>query len=220
MKYFISDKNEHLVDELIESFQRAEKRLKEIERSSFGEGVDIPAINELRYAASHIIATLKSSSSEEFKGDDRSFEKQEEDIRRAIRHTQRASYDAIEAGVLSKLYLIKSVQEDYRDIVISSIITGWPDILGTAGEINAKIQAINISDEKEDNYELVYQQYLELDKITNKFSGYRDELNKHAVLLREKASRDYRSKVITYAISGSALVIALIQLMIKLLSSN
>lgn len=40
-------------------FAEAEKRIKEIEHSN--EGLDIPAINELRYAAFHLLEILTSS---------------------------------------------------------------------------------------------------------------------------------------------------------------
>ncbi len=218
MKYIFFEENEYLVDQLIEDFQKAEHRLKTIERSNIDEGIDIPAINELRYAASHIISTFKNSAS---LGGEDLIKTQKEAIRRAIRHTQRASYDAIESGILSQLYAIKSIQDDYKDIMISVVIKDWIEILGMAQKINNEIQEINITSEKEEstkkeeNYELIYQKYMELDEHTKKFGIYRDELNKYLNQKKTAETKASQIRFITFTISGTALLIGLIQLIIK-----
>lgn len=126
MSYIFFDENKQQIDKLIQCFNIAESRLKEIERSNVS-GIVIPAINELRYSAQHIILSLNDTSVKD----------QEESILRAIRHAQRASYDAIEAGILYALDEIRSMQDGYQDMAISSVIQGWTEIMGKA-EINKK----------------------------------------------------------------------------------
>jgi len=54
------------------------------------DGQYIPAINELRYTSRHILRSLTAQNVAE----------QAEQIRRAISHCQRASYDTLDMSVL------------------------------------------------------------------------------------------------------------------------
>jgi len=107
--------------------------------------------------------------------------------------------------------------------MISEVIKDWIEILGMAQKINNEIQEINITSEKkesskkEENYELIYQKYMELDEHTNKFGIYRDELNKYLNQKKTAETRTSQIRFITFTISGTALLIGLIQLIIKII---
>jgi hypothetical protein len=219
MKYTFFEDNEHLINELIRCFTLAESRLKEIERGNICNGVVIPAINELRYSASHIISSIKNDSS--------SIKNQEESLRRAIRHSQRASYDAIEGGILFALDEIKVMQESYHDMVISSIVHGWADILANAKMAHDKIKEIAITIEKEDNYELAYEYYKQLVQIIEKFPGYREELNKARFIKEDEERKDMQAKeereikekrfrFKTLCFSGTAIIIAVLGILVRI----
>lgn len=227
MNQIIHKNNTSLFNNLIAEFEKAENRLKLIERQNIQEGIDIPSINELRYAACHIIRALKENDSESPE------DTQEEEIKRAIRHCQRASYDAIEAGILSQLYIVKEFQEEYKNIVISTVIKDWNEILITANNINKTIQDVKINDEKEDNYEIIHENHIQLEKHTRNFGIYREELNKIKIeqsskdaLIKEQQiaierqeenhQKQNKALLISRIISAALLAVAAIQLIINL----
>lgn len=100
------------ITELHTLFSRTENRIKSMEYD--GEGLDIPAINELRYVGFHLLKYLISSS--------------ESELDKAVNHAKRAFYDACESSVVLHLSKIKEFEEKYQSVIsISDVIKDYPD---------------------------------------------------------------------------------------------
>ena len=76
------------------------------ERMPTPSGVVVPAINELRYSAKHMIDALSLADKNAA----------DEQMRRAIRHCERARFDALRATVLFFIRDFRQFSEDYRMI--------------------------------------------------------------------------------------------------------
>lgn len=87
-------------------------------------GVDIPAINELRYAGRHILNGLVAKSDAE----------KEDQFLRAKRHCQRALYDAYDGAIFYRLRCFQEFEHDYR---LVSVLTVVPEFVS----IKAKVMA-------------------------------------------------------------------------------
>ncbi|MBF0109266.1 MAG: hypothetical protein HQL76_08830 [Magnetococcales bacterium] len=103
---------EDLLNTISELFRNAEIEIKLAEQMS--GNIIIPAINELRYAGNHLLKGLLASSPKE----------QREQYFRALRHCQRAHYDAVEAVLLYLLDKFRTFQNDYEEVSIPAV---WPD---------------------------------------------------------------------------------------------
>ena len=103
------------IQDLKKLFNRAEQYAKEVEM--LRSEVQIPAINELRYAGHHL---LKAIDEEGYVSDD---------LLEAKSHCFRAMYEAVEAGIVFCLDEIKEFQERYSDVVVSEVIADYPDRL-------------------------------------------------------------------------------------------
>jgi hypothetical protein len=166
-RFLIYPENESTFDDLILAFKAAEKRLKTIEREDVRDGLDIPSVNELRYVSFHILASLET--------DDVGV--QQEQIKRAIRHCQRASYDAVELRVLQLLEDVQQFRDDYRLVPVSNVLLGYVEMMAKTQEINQFIA--DASDEtKPEYYEICEQKLEDLKIIVVKLDASREELNK------------------------------------------
>lgn len=98
-------------------YNEADNFAREI--SEFRDEISIPAYNELRYAGYHIIKALNDNGTIS----------DEEQLRRAISHCERAEYEAAEAGIISVIESISRFREDFKNIVIGDIIPSYSDII-------------------------------------------------------------------------------------------
>ena len=140
---------------LLNDFKEAENYIK-ISEISVGE-LDIPSINELRYFGYHLTKALSDSSI--------SVEKQREEIYKAKRHCNRASYDAIELGLLNCFEIIADFHCDYGSkIFIQEVIPNYIDKMTRVEEIkNIIAQGERI--ERGDYYKNCEQYLIELNEI-------------------------------------------------------
>ena len=74
--------------------------------------VAIPATNELRYAGHHLLQSINEDG----------MVHDEEYLRKAKSHCERAMYEAAEAGIMSALEQINDFRKDYKDIVVSEVV--------------------------------------------------------------------------------------------------
>ncbi|MBN1942424.1 MAG: hypothetical protein JW849_03930 [Phycisphaerae bacterium] len=77
-------------EELYRLFRKAESAMKEVEEIEYE--LSVPPLNQLRYAGQHVLKFLGGEKPQD-----------EEELRRARRHIQRAIYDSYEAGILGIL---------------------------------------------------------------------------------------------------------------------
>ena len=102
--------------ELRRLYEKADSFAREIGEVR-GE-VQIPAINELRYAGHHLLQSIDDDGVINI-----------ESLRKAKSHCERAMYEAAEAGIMFCLDSIKDFRRDYSDVVISDVIKEYPQRL-------------------------------------------------------------------------------------------
>jgi|TARA_Y100000052_G_scaffold17615_1_gene17150 hypothetical protein len=153
------------------AFKEAEDYIKKSE-ISVGE-LDIPSVNELRYFGYHLVKAL--SNPELSKTD------QLEEIHRAKKHAQRASYDAIELGLISNLEVIADFHTKYGDkSYLTEIHNDYYALMTRVEEIKVTVGQESRHDRAE--YYRVCEGYLvELTTIKNKL-----ELSKSSLASREE----------------------------------
>lgn len=108
-----------LYKDVVEKFKIAENDLKKAEVIDNKHRPLIPAINELRYCSHHLMAAISEISKDQ----------QLEELRRAERHCERASYDSLSIALI---FLIMKIN-DYttrlipKNVVMTDIIKTYPD---------------------------------------------------------------------------------------------
>lgn len=101
-------------------YQTADQFAREV--AEFRQAVSIPAHNELRYAGHHLLQALGESGTVA----------DEEQLRRACSHCERAMYEAAEAGIISVLQSIAQFQRDYKDLVVAEVVPTYRDCKAAA----------------------------------------------------------------------------------------
>lgn len=101
---------------LHELFDQADVLVKEVE-DFIGEA-GIPALNEMRYAGYHLAHSILL---QECKFCD-------DQITSAINHCKRACYEASEAGIVVALLQFDEFRTEYKNVVVSDIVTDWVQI--------------------------------------------------------------------------------------------
>ena len=108
-------------------YETADRFTREV--SAFRDDVVIPANNELRYAGHHLLQSINEQGV--ITNDDQ--------LHKAKRHCERAMYDAAEAGIISATEAIRVFGQEYRDVVISSVVGAYPNVLLSAKQAQALI---------------------------------------------------------------------------------
>lgn len=158
-------------------FAEAEQRIKQIEHTQ--QGLDIPAINELRYVAFHLLEALVSDQV----GQDRHKPK-------ILSHIQRAIYDACEALISIHLHDLRRFQEDYRLVVVSEVIKDYSSLMEKAEEAKRLISETRRGhDGRASYYEIALQHVDTLTQINATLLASRDELNKKLTNQRKESRR-------------------------------
>ncbi len=191
-----------ILAEISELFKLAEEKIKLIENLEDG-GLPLPAINQLRYVAFHL---LRAENIVEDKIKD-------EELRKAKNHCQRAIYDAIEIGIIHLLDKIKVFQMDYKLVSIVDIVPSYIPICKRADEITyflseASRRSIeDHSNNRGDYYEKSNELFNELQENVKLLDYSRPELNK-----KLQKSR------ITFIISISALIASFLSVIIAIIA--
>lgn len=170
----IAIENRGTFEHLYKAFEKAKDRIKKITHDIYGpdnieQTLAAPALNELRYVGFHIIRAISRLDRKE----------QEEELRRAIRHCERASYDIIEIGIAYQLGRLEYFREEFRQTPITATIKEWGHICESVNRINAELCEINRFDEAGEEYLIVAEEKLQqLLGITANLPQYRKELDK------------------------------------------
>lgn len=117
---------------LLKLFQQLEPLQKETELVA--KGLDAAALNETRNATYHLLIGLCDST------------KCEKEIEKAESHAKRAIYDCHEAILLNELEKFKVFKEDYKDVVITDVISDYPERCKNAESAKDKIVEIRKAD--------------------------------------------------------------------------
>ena len=189
-----------LLVEISDLFALAEKKLKAIEH--LAGGLSVPAVNQLRYVAFHLLRAENSIAEDE----------KINELRKAKNHCQRAIYDAVECGITHYLEKIKIFQEDYATIIIPEVIPGYIEITVLANDASAFISEItreSIGDHcnnQGDQYSQSSDLFDKLKSCCAMLEGARPELNKKLQINRIKFALAFG----TFALAAIGIIAAII----------
>ncbi|MCB1699544.1 MAG: hypothetical protein H6985_02630 [Pseudomonadales bacterium] len=165
---FILDENMHLYRKVLEAFKQAEQFIKNVELESNGDDLSVPSINELRYCGHHLVKALERGADAE---------KQGEELKKAFRHCKRASFDAVELGIIRKLEIIRTFEYDYRKSLVTDV---WPDYVECAKQL-AEVQQFlgnqGVMRGREDYFNSCLDSYQKVAAISAKTDTVRPKLN-------------------------------------------
>lgn len=154
----------NICKEISEKFKKAEKITKKVE-SMHGSGVCIPAINELRYCGSHLTDALTCTDNTK-----------NESYMKALRHCNRAIYDASEASILASFKKFDSFRKEYKNVYLVDIIPNYPKILESYKKAQEYVNENNAS--KEEHYQELYNHSVVLYKGMITIESLEEELKK------------------------------------------
>ena len=192
------------ISELAAAYKIADKSAREV--AQFRSAVAVPANNELRYAGHHLLQSLDGTAPV-LKPDD---------IRKATNHCERAMYDAAEAGLIFAIAEIACFQDDYKNVVVSRVVTDYPKIRGLAikaqetlaqgrdARVSAQTQASEYMD-----------LFRSLRDAVHRLHGARDDLN---AMIRKDAD-DNRRFLLKFAFRVVGVLIAAIALVWSIASA-
>jgi hypothetical protein len=177
------------LNEVRNLFNEAEKALKTVEHLH-GEGIIVPAINELRYAGNHLLRAAAAIDPDE----------KQKNIERAKNHCKRAHYDAIEIGVIAYLEKFDKFHNDYRLIPIRPVIPEYPHYLKVRRTVLNFVE--DASPEQRHKFHTQLDSYFkELKEILDNLEDYREDLNKSMAIRRMAALTSF--VMIALAIPGA-----------------
>lgn len=179
--------------EVAQLFAQAESEAKKAELL-LGE-LSIPCVNELRYAGSHLIQGLVAR------------DKDEEQLERACKHCRRALYDAWEAQILYYLEKISAFQHDYRNVVISDVLSNYTELSMSIQQSRDVILKAQAMPDKEERCLTIAGHVDVLAKIQQTLDASRDELNKK---MRKECSI-YWVRVLGVLVTILALVVSILK---------
>lgn len=160
---------------LYELFRQAEVQLKQTEQ--IDRNLTIPAINELRYVAFHLLRALSEQDSTGF----------DADIERAENHAKRAIYDATEASILSLLEKAEAYQSDFKNLECTTeVLPNYVDLLNQLERIRCGVSEVRASEELYLNRQQYYPQVL---KYIDELKGLVATLEQADPLIRIKSRK-------------------------------
>ncbi|PZQ44290.1 MAG: hypothetical protein DI551_10415 [Micavibrio aeruginosavorus] len=169
-----SSEEQRLLAETRALYDKAEGAIKSIEHVV---GLDIPSVNQLRYAGRHLIDYASANCSDPL-----------EEIKKAKRHCQRAIYDANDASIQLLIHEVGAFQADYKDVEVTDI---YPNYMGL---LRAKTDAVNFLEQRRtdgQDRETVYSECeahrTSLSAMVDEIPYAREELNKRVRRQRSDA---------------------------------
>jgi len=146
-------------------YDEAEAYIAEI--SSLWDGLEVTAVNQLRYSGRHVLNALTGNTSLNA----------EEEYRRAVSHAKRAIFDALDSGIIFCLQKIDIFKQDYRRIEITT--PGYHDTIRAARKSKALLDdARRKYDTRHDFYEEAREHFAILKEACEVLEDSRPEQNK------------------------------------------
>lgn len=174
----IHPENTEAMSLVMMAFRQAEVDIKTVELESYGEDLNIPSINELRYVGHHLCKAFSEGIS---------VAAQAEEFKRAQRHAERASYDAIELGIIAQLEAIRDFQLDTKNDDLSKT---WPNYIDDMEKVESAKKFIlehSVSRERENYFADCSAHYKEIEKVISKINVARPKVV--ATRKQERTSR-------------------------------
>jgi len=155
------------IEKLSKAFQKAEETLKDQEL--LGRGLLIPAVNQLRYVASHLIRTLGQDNQNQI----------DDNLRKAIGHCHRAIFDSLEVQVRYYLSECDAFVEQFKDVAIVPDVPSYLDDKTIVDSIRIELSSMMCAGDKRHEYWKKMEQHLsKLKEINTKWNQARSELIK------------------------------------------
>jgi len=154
------------LSEIVALFDRAEVDLKKSEH--LDSNLNIPCINELRYAGYHIAKATSDDNPDE-------------NLEKAVGHCKRAIYDANESAVIFLLEDIRAFQLDYSQSAhVITVVHNYIEIKKNVHGITTRLDENKRSNHKNRDkyYESCAHDHDALKEISFTLSMARDEINK------------------------------------------
>lgn len=118
-----------LYSEFIAAYDHADALCKRVQL--FREEAGIPAINEIRYAGYHLRLSINNDG----------HIADQDQLRKAKAHAQRACYEAAEAGLVLALKEINLFRQNYKDVIVTGDIKDYIQIITKAAEAKRRLGA-------------------------------------------------------------------------------
>lgn len=178
----MSDLNRGLIEKIGSRVEIVEKRLSQLERNN--PTINIPALNELRYALVHLLRYLKSENSQS----------QEVEAENADKHARRAYYDCFEAEALYYFREFGQFEETFKEINILEYISDYIDWGGVFEELRVFMQSFP-KDKREQYCEELEIILVRIRPIHSKLKTARIELFKYIEKLNRENKKLEEEKV-------------------------
>ncbi len=201
-------KQKKAIKDIIELFDRAEDKVKEVEQ--LAQELSVPSINELRYVGYHLARSFCENNSQEF----------DLQISKANSHCKRAIYDAHEIGIIFMLEQIKQFKEKYSDFS-SSVMEVFPSYVEELISVNkTSIFIAEVRKKHRNNRDAYYEEcephYLSLREIFHKLTVVEPLINQKITESIQKDQKDTRRFIITTLLSILGITVGAIAIYLKL----
>jgi len=173
----VAESNLDMFNNVATAFAEAERRIKSGELM---DGVDIPSVNELRYVSYHLFKALKSGIADDL---------QREELKRAERHCKRASFDALELGIITAIEKVAVFREEYTCFPVSDVLSDYHDMMSDVQEAVDFLHAKAGSEYRDEYYAEAERKVTRLVQITRKLQASKEDLNKKRQLFEEEQAR-------------------------------
>ena len=155
-----------LLQEVIESYETADGFARTV--ALYREAAAIPANNELRYAGHHLLQSL----------DNEGRATDEDLLRKAKNHCQRAMYEAAEAGLTRAIRDVHDFQKTYGNVVVSRVVADYAKIVALARRAQDMLAQGRSDRESVEDHTAEYMRvFCELRDGVRLLHGGRDDLN-------------------------------------------
>lgn len=153
--------------------------------------LDTPAINQLRYAGRHLLNSLTGKTSIP----------PEEEYKRAVAHIKRATFDALDSGIIYCLKKIEIFKDDYRKIEIT--VPGYIDIIASTRKAKRLLdEARHDSENRQEYYQQAREHFRLLKDSCETLEDARPEQNKR---LRAHNRQIFITSILLFATVISAI---------------
>lgn len=153
------------IQELHSLFSTAEKRIKHVEKHCLE--LATPLINELRYAAHHLLRALTAQGSISI-----------DDLHSAKKHCKRTIFDSSEIIIIDCLEQIRNFQKEFEVIELSPVIPDYLTHIKRVREIKDFVSDCSSMEKKEESYHKATELSEELKKIVYILEDSKEEVRK------------------------------------------
>lgn len=197
----MSPEQKNAIKGIIELFDKAEDKVKEVEQ--LAQELSVPSINELRYVGYHLARSLCEEDHQEF----------DAQISKAKGHCKRAIYDAHEIGIIFMLEQIKLFNEEYSKYSgsVIEVLPSYTLELTTASKASQFIAAVKEKhrDNRDAYYEACQPHYVSLRETLEKLTIATPLINQKITEKKENDRKNTRRFITTCLLTSLGIIVSL-----------